>query len=87
MMSEDIKVPKEQFLVDYFKSKKQQSPAAGKPFNEVLNTIQIKIEKKSLEELQSSGSADSSKKIDDLEPKQAVSLLKETIDTLRSISG
>lgn len=86
-MQEDLKVPKEQFLIDYFRTRKKAEKPAEKPFNEVLQTIQIKIEKRSLSELQNGPVSAAEKKIDDLEPRDAVSLLKESIDTLRSISG
>ncbi|MCX5748669.1 MAG: hypothetical protein NTZ10_00270 [Candidatus Saganbacteria bacterium] len=86
-MQDDIKIPKEQFLVDYFKTKTQASKPEDKPFNEVLQTIQVRIEKKSLESLQNSPKEEADRAIDSLDPKEAVSLLKETINTLRSISG
>ena len=86
MTQDDIKVPKEQFLVDYFKAKKQAQKQPDKPFNEVLQTVQIKIEKKSLENFQNNP-LEAEKKIDNLGQAEVISLLKETIDTLRSISG
>jgi len=86
MMNDDLSVPKEQFLVDFFKSRKNPGPPEGKPFSEVMNTIQVRIEKRSLAELQAAGGS-AEESIDSLDPKQAISLLKETIDTLRSISG
>ncbi len=86
-MIEDIKVPKEDFLIKYFDSKKKPAAGTGKPFNEVLQSVQIKIDKKKMSDLQAMPADESKAYIDHLDEKQALDLLKETVATLNSISG
>ena len=88
MAYEDIRVPKEKFLLDYFAS--QGSVPAQKPeraFDEVLKSVQIKIEKKQLEPLMADPSKPADKIVDNLSPQDALSALKESVRILTDILG
>ena len=88
MVYEDSRVPKERFLIDYFS---QAKPAAQvKPeraFDEVLKSVQIKIEKKQLEPLINDPSRQADTEIDQMGAKDAFIALKESINILKDIIG
>ena len=88
MVYEDARVPKERFLIDYFNA--PRPAAAAKPekaFDEVLKSVQIKIEKKQLEPLMSDPSRKADAEIDNMGAKDAFIALKESINILKDIIG
>lgn len=88
MVYEDIRVPKEQFLLDYFLTQKTApSQKPERAFDEVLKSVQIKIEKKQLEPLMADPSKPADKIIDNLSPQDALSALKESVRILTDILG
>ena len=88
MVYEDIRVPKEKFLLDYFSSAKPASAMKPeKAFDEVLKSVQIKIEKKQLEPLMSDPSRNADKEIDSMGSRDAFIALKESINILKDIIG
>ena len=88
MVYEDARVPKEKFLIDFFAA--PRTTAAVKPekaFDEVLKSVQIKIEKKQLEPLLNDPSRKADTEIDNMGAKSAFIALKESINILKNIIG
>ncbi|MFA5104755.1 MAG: hypothetical protein WC527_06230 [Candidatus Margulisiibacteriota bacterium] len=85
-MMDDIHVPKERFLIDYFEKRKspKETEHEQKRFDDILNKIQLKVDKKDLESLSSMAPAEAEKKIDSLTSDETASIVKETIEKLRS---
>ncbi len=85
-MTENIHVPKEKFLIDYFEKKKSPKEAEHehKRFDDILNKIQLKVDKKDLESLSSMQPAEADAKIDSLTPSETAAVVKETVEKLRS---
>ncbi|GEM_PF-2115584 len=88
MVYEDIRVPKEKFLQDYFSSlRSSPTQKPEKAFDDVLKSVQIKIEKKQLEPLMADPSKPAGQMIDNLSPQDALSALKESVRILNDILG
>ncbi|MEK7376213.1 MAG: hypothetical protein AABZ57_03490 [Candidatus Margulisiibacteriota bacterium] len=88
MVYEDIRVPKEKFLVDFFSSPKPAtSVKPERAFDEVLKSVQIKIEKKQLEPLMSGPPHKADAEIDSMGSRDAFIALKESINVLKDIIG
>ncbi|MFA5097397.1 MAG: hypothetical protein WC490_02070 [Candidatus Margulisiibacteriota bacterium] len=88
MVYEDTRVPKEKFLLDYFSSlRSSPTQKPEKAFDEVLKSVQIKIEKKQLEPLIADPSKPVDKILDNLSPQDALSALKESVKILTDILG
>ncbi len=85
-MTDEIHVPKEKFLIDYFEKKKTPAEAVHehKRFDDILNKIQLKVDKKDLENLSKMGPMEAEQKIDSLTPSETASVVKETVEKLRS---
>lgn len=85
-MSDDIGVPKEKFLIDYFEKKKPkpQTDQERGQFGDILNKIQLKIDKKDLNSLTQMQPEEAEKKIESLNNQETISVVKETVDKLRS---
>ena len=85
-MIDEIYAPKEKFLVDYFEKRKSPKEAEHeqKRFDEILNKIQLKVDKKDLESLSKLTPAEAEEKIDSLTPGETASVVKETVEKLRS---
>ena len=85
-MIEDCNVPKEQFLLDYFSKKKQKEAPKSVNFDTVLSSVQLKIERKSLEDLTSSISNVTADDIDAAPPAQVIKLLEQSVDFLKGLN-
>jgi hypothetical protein len=86
MVYEDNRVPKEKFLIDYFGAPKGAAPVKPeKAFDDVLKSVQIKIEKKQLEPLLSDPSRSADAEIDKMDSKDAYAALKESVNILKNI--
>ena len=85
-MMDEIQVPKESFLIDYFEKRKspKESEHEQKRFDSILNKIQLKVDKKDLESLSTMTPAEAEEKIDSLTPGETASVVKETVEKLRS---
>ena len=85
-MMDEIHVPKESFLIDYFEKRKspKESEHEQKRFDSILNKIQLKVDKKDLESLSTMTPAEAEEKIDSLTPGETASVVKETVEKLRS---
>mgnify|MGYP000871464928 FL=1 len=85
-MADDIHVPKEKFLIDYFEKKKtvKEAEHEHKRFDDILNKIQLKVDKKDFESLSKMPPDEADKKIDSLTPSETASVIKETTDKLSS---
>lgn len=84
-MIEDISCPKEKFLVDLFESKKQKvSETSSSEFDSILNNVQLKIEKRSIDSLLKSDEKTADESIDRMTPRESVELLKQSADIIRT---
>lgn len=85
-MTDEIHVPKEKFLIDYFEKRKspKETEHEQKRFDDILSKIQLKVDKKDLENLSRMATAEAEEKIDSLTPGETTSVVKETVNKLRS---
>lgn len=85
-MTDDMSVPKEKFLIDYFEKKKTPAETGNehRRFDDILNKIQLKVDKKDLENLSKMAPAEAEIKIDSLTPSETASVVKETVEKIRS---
>lgn len=85
-MAEEMRVPKERFLIDYFEKKKTQKEAQHeqKRFDDILNKIQLKADKKDLDSISAMDPREAQEKIDSLSPSETASVVKETVEKLRT---
>lgn len=85
-MINDMRVPKEKFLVEYFESKKIANNPSSVNFDDVLKSVQNKSDKNDLETIMGMPKKEAFEKIDKLEPKEIMPILNDSVNKLRSIS-
>lgn len=85
-MHNDVRVPKEQFLVDFFKSKNEKLPHIEVPFDSVLKHVQNKIDGKDLESLMGLPPNKAKEQIIDLPNKEIIPLVIDSADILKRMS-
>ena len=85
-MSNDIHVPKEQFLVDLFKSAKTRTPGTSdvKPFSDFLSSAQVKVQKADLSGLLEKPVEEAEKDIEKMDNSSAVSAIRQSVEILQA---